>query len=42
MQKISYTHATPVASGNPGIGFYIDSGAQNNEFGFTSITANDL
>ena len=42
VQKINYTHATPVAGGNPGIGFYIDSGAQNNEFGFTSITANDL
>lgn len=39
VEKINYTHSTPVTGGNPGVGFYIDSGARNNEFGFSSVTA---
>jgi hypothetical protein len=39
VEKINYTHSTPVTGGNPGIGFYIDSGARNDEFGFSSVTA---
>jgi hypothetical protein len=39
VEKINYTHSKPVTGGNPGIGFYIDSGARNNEFGFSSVTA---
>ena len=42
VEKIKYTHATPVLGGNPGIGFYIDAGGSNNKFGFSSITATDL
>ena len=29
-------------TGNPGIGFYIDPGARNDQFGFTSVTATAL
>jgi hypothetical protein len=42
VQKLSVTDSNPPRRGNPGMGFYIDAGARNNEFGFSSITASDL
>lgn len=42
VEKINYTHSTPITKGNPGIGFYIQSGGTNNLYGFSSITAISL
>lgn len=37
--KINYVDSTPWLSGNPGMGFFIHAGANNNEFGFSRIVA---
>lgn len=37
--KISYHDTSPPPAGNPGVGFYIDSGVSNKKFGFKSVTA---
>jgi hypothetical protein len=42
VQVMQYIDAAPKPIGNPGMGFYIDSGAANNEFGFSRFTANSL
>jgi hypothetical protein len=42
VQRISYTDSAPPTRGNPGIGFYVDAGAPNTQFGFSSITATNL
>ena len=42
VEKINFTHSTPVLGGNPGVGFYIAGSGINNQFGFSSITATDL
>jgi fibronectin type 3 domain-containing protein len=45
VQEIQYTDNDPslqIASGNPGIGFFVDSGTPNNEFGFDSVTITKL
>jgi hypothetical protein len=39
---IDFTDTTPILGGNPGIGFYRDAGAPNNQYGFSSITATGL
>lgn len=42
VQKLTYTDTSPYTKGNPGIGFYIDAGATNDKFGFSSVSAWDL
>jgi hypothetical protein len=45
VQIFQYTDndaALKVTTGNPGIGFYITQGAQNDDFGFTSLTVTSL
>jgi hypothetical protein len=42
VQISQVTDTNPIMNGNPGIGFYIDRGASNDEFGFTSFLAKSL
>lgn len=39
---MTYHDTTPPRAGSPGIGFFIEPGATNGQFGFTSIAAADL
>jgi hypothetical protein len=43
VQVLQYTDSTPINSGAPGIGFYIDggNGTLNADYGFTSYSASD-
>jgi hypothetical protein len=39
VEKLRHRDANPIRGGNPGIGFFVEGGAPNNQFGFTRITA---
>jgi hypothetical protein len=42
VQVMQYIDTEPKYGGNPGMGFYIETGAANNEFGFSRFIANSL